>query len=528
MARPQKHPKSGVYRARVAVPEDVRAVIGKTELTRSLGTKDAAKARRDHGPVLAELQRMIAAARAELGGQLRHVPPREVAELAGEVYRSAVAEAEANPGRVETREAELDALLDRLTGDHGDGVEDERRFDPTPTDLAHARDFLRAQGIAADADSVARTASALWSARVHATHVAIRRAAGDWSPDVDARRFPSAPPAMPRATAPQPSAPQTAASAPPGIKTTALLDAFAREHPGPDKTLAKRRAALDSLARTAGHEDAARITKADVRAWKEARIAQGRALKTVADGVAMLRPVWTWAAANELLPEGANPFSGMAPKKPKKAAAPRRPFTDAEATTILVAARAAGGFLRWLPWVLALTGCRLEEACGAVREDVREVRGVWCLDVREGADRALKTTQAQRLIPLHPALVAEGFVRHVQALPKGSPIFPDLAAGFFGGRGETATKRHGRWVRSLGIKAADIGPAHSWRHRVADQLRFLRVPRDAVDAILGHDNPTNAGTGYGDGWRGRPDELAAEVAKIALPPGMDSARRHAP
>jgi integrase len=114
-------------------------------------------------------------------------------------------------------------------------------------------------------------------------------------------------------------------------------------------------------------------------------------------------------------------------------------------------------------------------------------------------------------------LIEEGFLRYVEKLPAGSPLFPDLSKGFYGGRGETATKRHGRWVRALGITDPSKAPAHSWRHRMKDALRFLRVPPEAADALLGHDNPTNAGAGYGAGWRGRPDELAKELAKVSSP-----------
>jgi len=37
MTRPTKHPKSGVYRARVVVPQVLRPVVGKRELIATLG-----------------------------------------------------------------------------------------------------------------------------------------------------------------------------------------------------------------------------------------------------------------------------------------------------------------------------------------------------------------------------------------------------------------------------------------------------------------------------------------------------------
>jgi integrase len=262
-----------------------------------------------------------------------------------------------------------------------------------------------------------------------------------------------------------PTAVNTPAAPSAVLKTDALLAAYVLENPQIPKTLDKRRAALRGLERAAGHDDAARITKADVRKWKDQRIADGKALKTVADGVAMLRPVWAWAVCNDLLTS--NPLSGMAPKKVRGQPSARVPFNDADAVLILAAAREAKGFLRWLPWVFALTGCRIEEVYGAIREDVREVHGVWVLDVnptREG--RSLKTSQSQRLVPIHAALAREGFLKYVQTLKPASPLFPDLRPGPYGGRGEDATKRLARWVRGLGIDDPRKAPAHSWRHRM--------------------------------------------------------------
>ena len=54
MARPTKHPKTGVYQFRRAVPNDLRALVGKREEKRSLGTKDPEEAKRRFAEVLAE------------------------------------------------------------------------------------------------------------------------------------------------------------------------------------------------------------------------------------------------------------------------------------------------------------------------------------------------------------------------------------------------------------------------------------------------------------------------------------------
>ncbi len=56
MSRPWKHPSSGVYYYRKAVPEDLRATLGAWERKQSLRTKDPAEARRKHSEVAAKVE----------------------------------------------------------------------------------------------------------------------------------------------------------------------------------------------------------------------------------------------------------------------------------------------------------------------------------------------------------------------------------------------------------------------------------------------------------------------------------------
>ena len=56
MARPQKHPHSGVYWLRKRVPDDLRQLVGKREEKRSLGTRNPEEAKRRHAEVLSEIE----------------------------------------------------------------------------------------------------------------------------------------------------------------------------------------------------------------------------------------------------------------------------------------------------------------------------------------------------------------------------------------------------------------------------------------------------------------------------------------
>lgn len=56
MSRPWKHPDSGVFYLRRAVPDALKPVLGKTMEKVSLGTRDPAEARVRHAEMLADLE----------------------------------------------------------------------------------------------------------------------------------------------------------------------------------------------------------------------------------------------------------------------------------------------------------------------------------------------------------------------------------------------------------------------------------------------------------------------------------------
>ena len=111
MARPFKHPRSGVYYFRKAVPEELRPILKRVEVLRSLGTKDPAEARRLHAEVAAQVEREWTAQRQPA----RSLTFQEIVALAGEWYRQTLELWQADPGAAEAtamRDAITAALLD--------------------------------------------------------------------------------------------------------------------------------------------------------------------------------------------------------------------------------------------------------------------------------------------------------------------------------------------------------------------------------------------------------------------------------
>ncbi|WP_187783998.1 DUF6538 domain-containing protein [Teichococcus aerophilus] len=506
MPRPQKHPKSKVYRVRVVVPPALRATIGRSELFLSLNTKDPREAARRYPAALSSLQARLDAARLVVRGEVVSVPDDRLAALVGDLYRSAGPDIDAQPGAYAAADLHRDTVLDELTpGDADDGEAPE--FIPNERRMAEARQVLLGFGLLPDDDTTTRMAGHLWSYRYRLAMRRLGRARGDFGPDPADALYP------PSLKAAQPS-----------LTMDRLLEVHQAERAEKPKTFDKRRSALAHLKRVVGYNDAGRLDKAGVRALKEDRAAGGVKPATIGADIAMLRSLWGWALRNGHLPDGAsNPFEGMSPQGSKRHTTERQPFSDADAEIILTAARSEAGFLRWLPWLLAFTGCRLEEASGAAAADIRQQSGVWILDIHDRAEgRTLKDGQPVRMVPLHPALLAEGFLAYAQSRPHTGPLFPDLKPGRNGNRSAMATKKLGRWLRGkVGIKDKNKVAAHSWRHRMKDLLRFSGVREEAADAMLGHNNPVNAGANYGRGWRGRPDQLIKEVYKIPSPIPVD-------
>jgi hypothetical protein len=82
MARPWKHPKTGIYWLRKRIPDDLCPLLGKREEKQSLGTRDPNEAKRVHAQALAELAERW----ANLRSGARALSEREAHELVAPAY----------------------------------------------------------------------------------------------------------------------------------------------------------------------------------------------------------------------------------------------------------------------------------------------------------------------------------------------------------------------------------------------------------------------------------------------------------
>lgn len=272
-----------------------------------------------------------------------------------------------------------------------------------------------------------------------------------------------------------------------------------------------------------GHDDPHSVERVDAQRWKDALLEEG--LKKISTTyLATLNTLYRFGLSNsETTGIVRNPFDGV--KAPQKAIAGtnRLKFTNSDVALILNAARKERlAHLRWIPWLQAQTGARVAEIAqlwGSMI--VSDDTGHPCLHMTVAPDGgSLKNAGSERTIPLHPDLIADGFLEFAKTRGKG-PLF------YGGSKGKAAkqvredqkhpskgvSNRVGKWVRELGIEDPRKAPTHSFRHWFKSELpRCAKCDSRMVDAIQGH-SPASDGAGY---YHPEAADMLEAISKIDL------------
>lgn len=266
---------------------------------------------------------------------------------------------------------------------------------------------------------------------------------------------------------------------------------------------------VEALITFVGHDDALKIKPEDVVRWKDHLLTQPksdgtlRSSKTVSDTyLSSVKTVFQWGFENHHISE--NPASRVRVRARRTVQVRSKGFLDNEARLILAATFREPSTRwsperkfahRWVPWLCAYTGARVDEVAQLRSQDVQKHEGIWCILITPEAGST--KNHAARLVPLHPHLIESGFVDEV-AKRKGN-LFFDPSQHRGGSNAHRQSKKVGQrlcdWVRELGIEG--VAPNHGWRHRFKTQARFVDMDREMRDAIQGH-APKTEGEAYGD------------------------------
>jgi integrase len=493
MPSPMKHPRTGVYWYRKVIPAHLRAVVGKREIQRTLGTKNLREAKRLYPSVAERVEREIALAEGRV--LPAHLTLQQVVALSGDWYRAALAKQEPDPASEEEYGLRLDMAQD--ASERG-RVE---HFVKTELDR-----LLSEKGLVIDGTSRRALAERLFWDMVTLWNTLIRRSRGDYSPDPHLVTIPAW----------QDKAAAGALGRGPSFEE--LVEGWALDATPTPTVKKKFTYHLRLLARHLGTDNltethASNVTRADVIAFKEAELKAGKAPKTVWSELAGIGAVFSWAAKNEKIPTNPATKIEVAALKAAKRRGdrPRYPYSTEEAVKILQASRRETNCdLRWLPWLCAFTGARIGEVAGLRARDVEQIDAVWYVAI--GLQRQqVKTGSSRRRVPLHRALIAEGFLKYAQSKTPDQRLFSTWAGDNVSG-----------WIREkVGITDPKKGPSHSWRHRFEDEGRSVGIEEDIRDALSGHKNARicrEYGAGYTDPRLLH--RLVEAINRIPVPPGL--------
>jgi integrase len=308
-----------------------------------------------------------------------------------------------------------------------------------------------------------------------------------------------------------------------------IMDVFtdyAAENGLKPATLKRWKAVLENLIAFLGHDDANKVTRQNVIAWKDLLLAEvgedgkkKRGNRTVREVfLAAARATFTWGKDNGRNAE--NPFTAISIKVRKRRRLRDPDFTEDEGLLILRSALLPQSELlaprhalarRWVPWICAYTGARVNEITQMRAEDVTQIKGIWTIRITPEA--GTQKNDEARVIPLHEHLVQQGFPKVASDAVKG-PLFYDPARARGGSAAHPQYKKVGErlaaWVRKIGVDDPDVQPNHAWRHLFKSRARTAKMDLDAREAIAGHE-PGTEGRKYGVNDI---PFLATEVAKL--------------
>jgi integrase len=188
--------------------------------------------------------------------------------------------------------------------------------------------------------------------------------------------------------------------------------------------------------------------------------------------------------------------------KAQRAQITRRGFTTQELQTLfdpsLQAAHAASTpSYYWLPFLALYTGARLRELAQLRLVDVREIEGVWGVDINLNAG-PLKNVASQRFVPLAASVMDAGFLTYLEDVRHAGleRIFPDGSWSAKNGPGDRTSK----WFNRTMTKAAGLDDAdlvfHSFRHTFASAADAVGLTEAQIGALTGHTATSVLGKHY--------------------------------
>lgn len=389
----------GRYSTRRIIPLDLRpAYGGKREIVKALGTADPAEAKRLHVALWAAQDREFAEARAAMAAADK-TPAAEAKAAAKPIDIDAYA-ARALVGLRKKRAEYLAAgRLEDFNLEAREGLETYQAILDGGDDLGLSLPEAEGMRVATLAILTGEGAAALAAA-------------------------PAVKPTV---------------SGGPRVPLVDVLDKWKAERTPQPRTVVDLTRTVKRFEAVVGKMAVQDVTKQHVIAFKDALLSEGKTPGNINVIIPFLGTLFNYAVDNDLIP--ANPAKGIMVADKRRAKDKRREFNKEELKALFSGpvhtdgARPVGGggeAAYWLPLLALYTGARQTELGQLWTDDVYEEsyldeedneHSAWVIRFAENEERGqkVKTEGSERRIPIHPDLIALGFLTVVAVAKSKGP-----------------------------------------------------------------------------------------------------------
>lgn len=196
--------------------------------------------------------------------------------------------------------------------------------------------------------------------------------------------------------------------------------------------------------------------------------------------------LFKWAVKHGYIPT--NVAEGLTLPKAKRADQEREAYSTEDIQRIFnhLEYDKAAPHRFWIPIIGMYQGMRLDEICQLYLSDIVIVDDVPCISVNSVANKKLKNTASERIIPIHPMLVRLGFRGYIDEVRSQNRerLWSKLTK-----KRDGYSQDFGKWYQRFNRRYVTDNPKrvfHSFRHSLADRLKQAGVQETLIAEILGH------------------------------------------
>ncbi|OBT09272.1 hypothetical protein A9267_09805 [Shewanella sp. UCD-FRSSP16_17] len=257
------------------------------------------------------------------------------------------------------------------------------------------------------------------------------------------------------------------------------------------------------------------ICTGDAMKYRDALLTQGRSYKSNKEYLAAVFQFFKWCQLMNYCSQ--NPFEnvsiGQKPKVKVNQARERWSHTELRKLFTSPHFNEAKADFKWVSQLMLYAGLRPSEACQLKSTDIQLIEGVQCICINDsGKKQRLKNLNAKRIVPLHSALIAQGFLTFVEERKQHVQLFTYQPVGSNDHWSKTYCRQLAQLQTQIGMRANQRPTSYGFRHTFIDEMKQLDVSEHIVAQMVGHSNPNISYSRYGKDINAK--TLVKYIAKI--------------